>query len=108
MPNNFTENMEWMDCKVTLINFLKYQPGNNGVPLSYVIREIVATIVQTTMNFLDDYVDRTPLTGKVLNADASRVNLYIARLISENEVAKKKLLPHKDALDGHSDYLVLQ
>ena len=88
MPKNFTEKIECMDWKVTLINFLKYQPGGNGVPLNYVIRGNVSAIVRTNINFLDDYVDRTPLSGRVFNADASKVHSYIARLISENAVAE--------------------
>ena len=59
--------MEWMDWKATLIYFLKYQPGRNGVPLNYVIREKIYAIVRTNKNFIDDYVDRKPLTGRVFN-----------------------------------------
>ena len=66
MTKNFTEKMEWMDWKSTLINFLKSQPGRNGVPLNYVIRYNVAAIIQTNTNFIDCYVDRTPLTEKFL------------------------------------------
>ena len=44
IPNNFTENMEWMDWKVTLIKFNKYLPGNNGLPLNYVIIYNIAAI----------------------------------------------------------------
>ena len=87
MPKNFTENMERMVWKVTLINFLKYQPGNNVVPLKYFIRYSFAAIVRTNTNFLDDYVDSNPPTGRVLNANASKVHSYIVLLISENAVA---------------------
>ena len=45
----------------------------------------------------------SPLTGRVFNADASKVHLYIIRLISENTVAEQKILPHKDADDGRVD-----
>ena len=44
----------------------------------------------------------------MFNDNASKVHLYIVQLISENEVAKQKLLPHKDAADGHVDYFSLQ
>ena len=62
IPKKFTEKMEWMDWKATIINFLKYQPGRNGVPLKYVIRENFATIIRTNTKFLDDYVEKNPLT----------------------------------------------
>ena len=108
MPNNFTENMERMEWKAKLINFLKSQPGRNGVPLNYVIRDNVFAIVRTNMNFLGDYVDRTPLTGFCLNANASKVHSYIAQLISENIVSEQNLVPHKDADYGRVDYISLQ
>ena len=43
------------------------------------------------------------LTGRVFNADASKVHLYIIRLISGNTVAEQKILPDKDADDGRVD-----
>ena len=97
MPKNFTEKMDWMDWKATLIDILNYQPGRNGVPLNYVIRENFAAIVRTNTKFLDSYVDRTPLTGRVFNSNASKIHSYILRLISENAVSKHKILTHKDA-----------
>ena len=77
IPKNFTENMEWMYWKATVINFLKSQPGKNGVPLDYVIRDNVVAIVRTNTKFIDDYVDRNPLTGRVFNSDASKLHSYI-------------------------------
>ena len=65
-------------------------------------------IVQTNKKFLDDYVDRTSLTGRVLNADASKVHSYIVYLISENVVAEQKLLPHKYADDSRVECFTLQ
>ena len=107
MPKNFTENREFMDWKATLINILKSQPGRNSNPLNYVIRDNVSAIILTNTNFIDDYVESTPLTWIVFNADASKVYLYIAWLIYENGVAEQKLPPHKDAADGSVDYFPL-
>ena len=102
-PKNFTEKMKWMDWKAKLIIFLKSQPGRNSVPLNYVITYNVAVIVQTNTNFLGGCVYSTPLTGRVFNADASKVHFYIARLIYENSVSELKILPHKYADDGCVD-----
>ena len=60
------------------------------------------------MNFIDDYVDRNPLTGRFFNANDSKVNLYIVPLISENAVAEQNIPPHKDAADGFVDYFALK
>ena len=76
--------------------------------LNYVIRDNVSAIIWTNTNFLDDYVDRTPLTGKVFNANASKVPSYIVRFISEYTVSKQKLPYHKDADNGCVDYFALQ
>ena len=54
VPENFTQNMECMDAKEKLINFLKYKPWSNGVPLNYVIRDNIDAIVRTNMKFLDN------------------------------------------------------
>ena len=108
IKKNFTEKMEWLDWKATLINFLKSQPGSNGVPLNYVIRDNVSAFIQTNTNFLDDYVDRTPLTERVFNAEASKVHPCIVRFVSENAVSEQKLLPHKDAAGGIVDYFYIQ
>ena len=87
MPKKFTEKMEWVDWKKKIINLLKYQPERNGFPFNYFIRYNVAAIVQTNTKGIDDYVDRTSLTGRFFNSDASKVRPYIFQLISENAVA---------------------
>ena len=78
------------------------------MPLNYIIRDNVANIVLTNTKFIDDYVDRKPLTGRVFNDNASKVHSYIVRLISENAVAEQNLLPHKYAADGLVGYFSLQ
>ena len=78
------------------------------MPLNYVIEENVAAIAQINTNFLDDYIDRTPLTRIVFNANAPKVRLYIALLIFENTIAEQKLRPHNDAADGCFDCFALQ
>ena len=35
-PKQFTESMKWQDWKTIFVNFLRTQPGRNGVPLSYI------------------------------------------------------------------------
>ena len=82
MPNIFTENMEWMDWKATLVNFLKSQPGRNGSPLNYVVRNNQGTVIRNNSNLLDDYSDRATLTGGAFSSNTSRVNSYLVLLIS--------------------------
>ena len=50
MPKNFTYKMKWIDCKVMLINFLKYQTGKNGFPLNYVVCDNINPITRNNSN----------------------------------------------------------
>jgi hypothetical protein len=106
-PKTFTEKMKWTDWKATLSNFLKSQPGRNGVPLSYVIRDDTV-VVGSTNNFLDDYASSAPLQGRAFEHDASKVHSYITRFISENNVAEQKILPYKDENNGRTDFIALK
>ena len=108
MLKKFTEKIEWMDWKATLINLLTYQSVRNGVPLNHVISDNVVPILWTNTNLLDDSVDRNALIGRVFNANASKVPSYIVRFISEYTVSKHKLPYHKDADNGCVDYFALQ
>lgn len=108
IPKSFTEKMKWIDWKVTLIGFLRTQPGRNGVPLSYIIRDNDAPINRVNADFLDDYVDTAPLQGTAFIMDKLKVHTLIVRLINEHSVAEQKILPHKDEGDGRLDYMTLK
>ena len=107
-PKMFAEKMKWSDWKVTLLNFLKSQPGRYGVPLSYVIRSDNLVIQNTYANFLDEYAAKAPLQGRAFDHDASKVHSYIICFISENNVAEQKVLPFKDDNNGRLDYIALR
>ena len=70
MSKTFTDKMKLIYWKVTLINFLKYQPGRNEVPLNYVVHDNFKPIARNNPNFFDDYDDRNPLQGKHFTHDA--------------------------------------
>ena len=108
MPKPFTEKMKWADWKVTFINFLKTQPGRNGVPLNYVVRNNEGPINRNNVNFLDDYVDQCLIQGRAFLIDSAKVHSYILRLILDNPVAEQKILPHKDRNNGRVDYMALK
>ena len=92
MHKAFTYKMMWIYRKVMLINFLKYQPVRNIVPLSYDVRDNVNPIVSNNPNVLDDYANRTPLQGRVYTRDSAKVHLYIISLISENNISEQKTI----------------
>ena len=64
-PENFMDKLKWIEWYPTFINFLHAIMGRNGLPLSYVCRT-VSTIVSTEGygDFIDEYVDKAPLTGQ--------------------------------------------
>ena len=74
--------MKWIYWKVTLINFLKYHPGSNGVPLNNVVRDNFNQILRNKPNFLDDYANMNPLQVRVFAHYEDKVHLYIISLIS--------------------------
>ena len=92
MTKTFTDKMKWIEWKVMLINFLKYQPVRNIVPLNYDVRDNVNPIVSNNPNVLDDYANRTPLQGRVYTRDSAKVHLYIISLISENNISEQKTI----------------
>ena len=66
--------MKWIDWKAALIKFLKYQLRRNGSPLSYVIRDNITPTVGGNLNFLDDYINIYPITGRVFTIDVAKVH----------------------------------
>ena len=72
---NFTDKIKWIEWYYTFINFLRAIPGRNGIPLSYICRP-VSTIVPTTgyRNFIDEYLDKAPLTGQAYFTGAAEVH----------------------------------
>ena len=100
MPKTFTYKMKWIDWEVMLINFHVSHPIRNVFSLNYVVRDTINPIASNKPKFLYDYNNRTPLQGEVFTHDATKVHSYIICLISENNVAEKKVLPHKDNANG--------
>ena len=80
-----------MDWKGSFVNVLRTQPGRDGVPLSYVVRDnINPPLPGVAMNteFLEDYLDNAPLMGETFESDAGEVHTYLVNFISENAVAE--------------------
>ena len=87
-PENVTEKMKWIKWYPTFINFLRAIPGRNEIPLSYICRPASAIVPTTGYgNFIDEYVDKSPLTRKSYLTDAAEVHNYIIDFTSGNSVA---------------------
>lgn len=107
-PTAFTETTLWSDWYPTLLNFLRHIPGRDGVPLKYVCRHNDPTRRINHPNFLDDYVDRAPLTGEAFVSDAREVHTWIAALIVGNNTAESKVMPYEHIGNGRVDFLALK
>ena len=93
-PEQFTDNIKWIDWYPTLINLLRAITGSNGVPLSYFCRptNVQAKSVYTIL--IDEYVAKAPLVGQAFTTDAAEVHTYIVRFTSGNTVVESKMVAH--------------
>ena len=106
-PKQFIETMKWLDWKTLFINFLRTQPGRNGVPLSYIVRENQNAVVNNNIQFIDDYVDQAPLYGPAFAADNEEVHTYITNFISDNPIAENKIQAISAERNGRRDFQLL-
>ena len=72
---NYTDILKWIEWYPTFMKFLHTILGRNLTPLSYICRP-VSTIVPTTGygDFIDEYVDKSPLTGQSHLTNAAEVH----------------------------------
>ena len=103
-PKQFTEKDKWSEWYPTLVNFLRAIPGRTGIPLSYIIRHENVTPRNTYSDFIDEYVDRAPLTGQAYTTDAAEVHTYIVKFTSGNAVAEAKMVASAHRNDGRLDF----
>ena len=86
-PNEFDDKTKWVDWMPTFINFLRAIPGQNGVPLNYVCRKEPVVLLPTYTSFIDEYVDRTPITGDAFDTNNGEVYAYLVKFITKNDTA---------------------
>ena len=108
-PENFTDKLKWIKWYPTFVNLLSAIPGRNGIPLSYIYRP-VSTIVPTTGygDCIDEYVDKSTLTGPAYLTNAAEVHTYIIKFTSGNSVAESKMVHNSQKNDGRLDFIALK
>ena len=67
-------------------------------------------IVPTTGcgDFIDEYLDKAPLTGQVYLTNAAEVHTYIIKFTSGNTVAEAKMVQNAQKNDGILDSIALK
>eukprot|EP00978_Attheya_sp_CCMP212_P024852 scaffold78762_cov29-Attheya_sp.AAC.1 len=82
-PTKFEDTVKWLDWYPTLKNYLRLiPPGQDGVPLSYVIRPNDQADATIHADFIDDYVSMAPLVGVAYTIDSAQVHTFITNLIA--------------------------
>lgn len=85
-PGKFKDERKWPEWEKAFTNYLSVIPGVNGIPLSYIVRELdvpIPGLVYQTFN--ERMVNRAPLVGQFFIADTRRVhNLLLGFLQGEN------------------------
>ena len=85
-PGKFKDERKWPEWEKSFTNYLSVIPGVNGIPLSYVVREVEEPDDDTDYpTFNERIIGRAPLAGQYFVADARRVHqLLIGFLQGEN------------------------
>lgn len=106
-PARFTQKIRWDDWSPTFVNFLRSIPGRNGIPLAYVIRMSVAPVIDSSADFLQNYINRAPLNGPAFCKDAMKVHIYLVNFTAGNVTAETKILPNSNDRNGRIDFINL-
>ena len=67
--------LKWIECYPTFINFLRAIQGRNIISLSCIW--MIASAIVLAMgygDFIDEYVDKAPLTGQAYFTDDAKVH----------------------------------
>ena len=107
-PEQFTDNMKWIDWYPTIINFLRESPARNGVPLSYLCRPTNVQEKYVYNNFTNVYVNNAPLVGNAFTTNAAGVHIYIARFTSVNTFAEAKMVAHAEKDNSRLEFMTLK
>jgi len=86
-PEKFKESTKWEDWKPTFLNYIRAMPGRDGIPLKYICRENDESRFEANEDFLDDYIDRAPLTGDSYVIDLVHVHTFLLNFVTRNDTA---------------------
>ena len=107
-PVRLTKQVKWEYWAPTFINYVRYIPGRDGVPLKYIIGSNDLPDLTPNKVFLDDYVKNATLMGESFTIYASEVHTFIVNLISQNEESEYVIKVHEDKIDGRKDWKALK
>lgn len=107
-PGKFKDERKWSIWEPAFANYLSTIPGVNGIPLSYVIRELEApNRTAEFTNFNEKAIACAPLTGATYQADARKVHQLLKSYL-QAETAEQWIKPLEKAQDGRKDMEALR
>lgn len=107
-PAPFKSTSVWFDWSKLCINYLRLIPGQNGVPLSYVVRVNDEPDRTEKPTFLDEYEATAPLKGSAFNADSAEAFILIKALVTGNTEAETTVNTHEKKRDGRAAFADLR
>ena len=109
-PGKLKRQKDWTSWSRGLKNYLSTIPGQDGVPLSYVIRENDDPDYDLEEQIDHDFeqltIDCAPLTGLVFKTDARKVHQLIHGFV-QGEIAETWIKPKEKRQNGRIDYEAL-
>jgi hypothetical protein len=92
-PGKFKDEKKWPEWEPAFVNYLSTIPGVNGIPLSYVVREVEnPTVGADYGSFNERAIACAPLKGDVFQADARKVHQLIKSFL-QTESAEQWIKP---------------
>ena len=102
-PGKFKDEKKWPEWEPAFVNYLSTIPGVNGIPLSYVVREVENPIVGADYgSFNERAIACAPLKGDVFQADARKVHQLIKSFL-QTESAEQWIKPFAKRQSGRED-----
>ena len=103
-PEKFKESMKWEDWKPTFLNYIRAMPGRDGIPLKYICHENDEPGNEGNEDFLDDYIERAPLTGDSYVIDSVQVHTFLLNFVTGNDTAEAKIQGLQRPNDGREAF----
>ena len=107
-PASFKTTSVWFDWSKLCVNYLRLIPGQNGVPLSYVVRDNEGPDRSEKPTFLDVYEATAPLKGAAFNADTAEAFILIKALVTGNTEAETTVNIHENDRNGRAAFADLR
>ena len=99
--------MRWRDWADEYLNYLKFCPGIDGIPLSYIIRDVNTPSPPASASFLKIWVATAPHYGNAYEVDSESVHASLTQSISGHDEAEAAIQAVKYNNDGRSVWKAL-